>query len=57
MLGLLRLMSGRRMLIAAILVVLALTGSTALRTGAAWLRTHRDAGQDPPRGVPPTQQP
>jgi hypothetical protein len=57
MLGLLRLMSGRRLLIAAILVVLVLSGSTALRAGAAWLRTHRDAGQDPPRGVPPTQQP
>lgn len=80
MLGLLRLMSGRRLLIAAILVVLVLSGSTALRTGAAqllacsstqclhevtrdvtaataWLRTHRDAGQDPPRGVPPIQQP
>ena len=37
MLGLLRLMSGRRLLIAAILVVLVLSGSTALRAGAARL--------------------
>jgi hypothetical protein len=37
MLGLLRLMSGRRLLIGAILVVLLLSGSVALRAGAARL--------------------
>ena len=37
MLGLLRLMSGRRLLIVAILAVLLLSGSAALRTGAARL--------------------
>jgi hypothetical protein len=37
MLGLLRFMSGRRLLIAAVLVVLLLSGSTALRAGAARL--------------------
>jgi hypothetical protein len=37
MLGLLRLMSGRRLLIVAVLVVLLLSGSAALRAGGARL--------------------
>jgi hypothetical protein len=37
MLGLLRLMSGRRRLIVAVLAVLLLSGPVALRTGAARL--------------------
>jgi hypothetical protein len=37
MLGLLRLMSGRRLLIVAILAVLLLSGSAALRSGGARL--------------------